>query len=87
MKIFIITFPLLLACIRSFIEIRSDFIIGLGWVVIGLWISSIGWAYRRQKDIPMVGPFGFKNGNNEPARKIAVVVMNVIFSIAVFFGK
>ena len=57
-----------------------------GWAIVGLWFISIGHAYKAGLDIPMVGPFEYKDGTNQAARTFAVASMTAIFFTAAALG-
>lgn len=55
------------------------------WIVGVAWVTWILFAYCYDKDLPAVGPFGYNNGKNQPARTIYTVVIPTTTLIVLFF--
>lgn len=54
----------------------------LGWLAAGFWIALIGYTYWRDKELPMVGAFDYRQGTNQIARAPAAFGMTLIYIIA-----
>jgi hypothetical protein len=58
----------------------------IGWLIAGIWFFWITYAYLQNKDLPMVGSFGYKSGNNQPGRMLVTCAMLLIYAVAIFWG-
>jgi hypothetical protein len=56
------------------------------WLVGNAWITWVVLSFQLNKDLPAVGPFGYKDGNNQEARIIYTVCLLGAFLFAIIFS-
>jgi hypothetical protein len=69
----------------GFLITMNQMWLAFGWVIVGLWIISIGYAYLKDRELPMLGMFDYREGKNQPARAIATYMMSLLFLATVVF--
>lgn len=57
-----------------------------GWFVAGLWFIWIAYAFYVDKDLPMAGPYGYREGKNQAGRTFAAFGMAGLFLIVAPLG-
>lgn len=65
----------------------NQLLFAFGWLVAGFWIALIGYTYWKDKELPMVGAFDYRQGTNQIARTPAAFGMTLIYIIAVIADK
>jgi hypothetical protein len=65
--------------------LSEDWLLAFGWLIAGGWIVGIGYAYLKNKELPMLGPSEYRNGENQVSRTIGVTGMTIVYIIAVWF--
>lgn len=77
----------LAALYRCGTEVFSgNFLYAAGWIVVSLLIFWIVLAFKHDKDIPGVGPFGYEDGSNQIARGLYFTTMTSLFVISCIHG-
>lgn len=56
------------------------------WLVGTAWITWVVFSFQLNRDLPAVGPFGYKEGNNQEARIIYTVCLLGIFLLAIILS-
>lgn len=64
----------------------GDFYSLIGWVSFGIWIIWILLAFKKNLDLPGVGPFKYKEGKNQPARILFMNITTITFLLAAIFS-
>lgn len=65
--------------------ITGESLLAFGWLAAGAWFAGIAYAFYKDFDLPMVGPFGYDHGKNQNARAFATAGMTAIFLIVTIF--
>ena len=71
----------------SLLIYTGQLLFALGWAVAGFWIGLIGYMYWKDKELPMVGAFDYRQGTNQFARTPAAFGMTLIYIVAVVADK